>query len=79
MKIDLPLTLALVATTGMTAAQRVRVELCRVGYHCNADIDCQADPECQKKAEGMDQRLKTIAVYCHDLKHRCEVVWPIKS
>ncbi|PGH06717.1 hypothetical protein GX51_02158 [Blastomyces parvus] len=52
MKIDLALTLALVlAATGATAAQRVRVELCRVGQSCGADIDCQADKECQAKAE----------------------------
>ncbi|OAT10998.1 hypothetical protein, variant [Blastomyces gilchristii SLH14081] len=52
MKIDVAFTLALVlAATGITAAQRSRVELCRVGYQCRADIDCQADPECQAKAE----------------------------
>ncbi|OAX81463.1 hypothetical protein ACJ72_04202 [Emergomyces africanus] len=76
MKIDIPLALALVlATTGtIAAAKGSRVILCKEGFHCNADIDCQADKDCQKKAEGMDQKLKTIAVYCHDVKHRCEVV-----
>ncbi|KKZ63398.1 hypothetical protein EMCG_02285 [[Emmonsia] crescens] len=53
MKIDLPLTLALMlATTGTNATpQRDRMELCREGRGCTSDVDCQADKDCQKKSE----------------------------
>ncbi|KGM91885.1 uncharacterized protein PADG_12026 [Paracoccidioides brasiliensis Pb18] len=88
MKIDLSMALVLVLgfTAGIATAQGRRVDLCKEGFHCNKDIDCQADPDCQRKAEGMEPRMKTIAIYCHTLKRRCEVAeltlsqaWPLKN